>query len=40
MFQGRIQRHFGHLVMQARQEDFRMEKVLFPPHVKLKELWK
>ncbi|KAM9218072.1 uncharacterized protein RG961_010523 [Leptosomus discolor] len=34
MFQGRIQSNLCHLVMQARQEDFKMEKVLFPSPVK------
>lgn len=39
-FQGRIQSNLCRLVMQARQEDFKMEQVLFPSPIKLKVLWK
>lgn len=39
-FQGGIQGNLCHLVMQARPEDFKMEKVLFPSPIKLKVLWK
>lgn len=34
-FQGRIQSNWCHLVMQARREDFKIEKVLFPSPIKL-----
>lgn len=33
-FQGRIQSNLCHLVMQARQEDCKMEKMLFPSPIK------
>lgn len=39
-FQGRSQSNLCHLTMQAKQDNFKMEKVLFPSPMKLKLLWK
>ncbi|XP_010122141.1 PREDICTED: DNL-type zinc finger protein, partial [Chlamydotis macqueenii] len=39
-YQGRIRSHFCHFVRQARQEDFKLDNVLFPSPIKLKVLWK